>query len=96
MRPLLLLALLTVASARADELPDAGLPDASVGQGGADRDTEENDTNGGPCVDSRSCVSGFECVDARCVPAPIKNAGCSTSPVAGVLALALWWRRARR
>ncbi|PZR04432.1 MAG: hypothetical protein DI536_34305 [Archangium gephyra] len=88
-------ALLATPVVTAQELPDAGLPDASVGEGGADRDTEEADTAGGPCLTSNECTMGFSCVDARCVPAPVTNAGCSTAtfPALATLGLLLLARR---
>lgn len=70
--------------ALAQDLPDASLPDASVGQGGADRDTEENEM-GGPCLDSRDCEGGFTCQDGRCVPGGVKKVGCGGAAALGVL-----------
>lgn len=82
--------------ALAQELPDAGLPDGSVGQGGADRDNEESDGTNDPCLDSRTCSNGFTCVDARCVPAPVKDLGCSSVPGLMVALAALLVRFKRR
>lgn len=91
----LAIALLTTSVAVAQDLPDAGLPDGSVGEGGADRDNEERDTNDGPCVDSKRCTMGFECVNGRCVPAPVIDLGCTSAPalVMAALAALLWNRR---
>jgi hypothetical protein len=75
---------------------DAGLPDASVGQGGADQTSEENDPNAAPCLDSKSCDNGFSCIAGRCVPGPRRNAtGCAAAP-AGALLAALVVGRGRR
>ncbi|MGV3621189.1 MAG: hypothetical protein ACO1OB_10250 [Archangium sp.] len=74
------LVLVTSGAAHAQELPDAGLPDASVGEGGADRESEESDLGGGPCLTSNECTMGFSCMSGRCVPAPVTNAGCSAMP----------------
>lgn len=89
-------ALLTASLALAQDLPDAGLPDGSVGQGGADRASEESDTGGGPCLTSNECTMGFACVDARCVPAPVTNAGCSATALSAVAALGLLFLVRRR
>jgi hypothetical protein len=96
MKTHLYLVLLAVSSVGwAQELPDAGLPDASVGEGGADRGSEENDPNGGPCLDAKSCGQGFGCVEGRCVPQKPITVGCSTVGLSmlpwGLLLLA--WRR---
>lgn len=47
-----------------------GVPDASVGQGGADQGQESDDTTGQVatvCRDSRDCSKGFACSNRRCV-----------------------------
>jgi hypothetical protein len=62
------------------------LPDASVGQGGADRDNEEGDGEGSMCVDSSTCAAKLECVGGRCVPRKVTTIGCGS---AGEAALAL-------
>ncbi len=55
---------------------DASIPDASVGMGGADQTSEEND-EGGPCLSASNCERSFTCSAGRCVPAPVKTAsGC--------------------
>ncbi len=95
MRTLLFLLMLVAVPVAAQELPDAGLPDGSVGSGGADRGSEEYDPNAASCLDSKSCTRGFECVDARCVPVPVKQAGCSAAP-AGLWLLAALAIGARR
>lgn len=80
MKHLLLAACLVLApvAGLADE-PDAslpGVPDASVGTGGADMTSEENDTNQ-PCLDSSQCDLRTTCVSGKCVPTPVRNAaGC--------------------
>jgi hypothetical protein len=78
---------------------DASIPDASVGQGGPNQTSEENDPNAYPCLDSSLCEKGYLCRNGHCVP-PGKSSsssGCSTTVVPlsllGVLALL---RRARR
>jgi hypothetical protein len=76
------------APARAQELPDAGLPDGSVGEGSAEGMSEENDPQGGPCLDSKDCSQGFACVSQRCVPTKPKTVGCTSMPGAIPLALA--------
>ena len=80
----------------AQDIPDSGLPDASVGQGSAQQGTEENDPNNVPCIDSNTCSNGFQYVNTRCVPRPVKNVGCQAVPGAmllGGLAFALRRRR---
>lgn len=69
--------------------PDASLPDASVGQGGADQTSEEADQNDLPCLTSSDCDGPFTCTDGRCVPAPIRHASCGAGAgaLAGVAAL---------
>lgn len=99
MRTCLFILLLGVMTpARAQELPDSGLPDGSVEEGSAEGMTEENDPSGGPCLDSKDCTQGFACSGGRCVPVKPKNLGCSTTPAvllaAGALVLAV--RRRRR
>jgi hypothetical protein len=99
MRTLLCLVILLGAlHVSAQELPDSGLPDAAVGQGGADRMNEEGDTEGSPCLDSRTCAQGLACVSGRCVPSKVKNVGCSAAPLslAGAVGLLASRRRARR
>lgn len=76
---------------------DAGLPDASVGQGGADQTSEENDPNAAPCLDSKSCDNGFSCTEGRCVPVATRNAtGCAAAPAGALLAVLLVVRARRR
>ena len=58
-------------------------PDASVGNGGADQNTEESDEDmsGGTCHLSRDCQRGFGCVDGRCRYVGFRQAtqGCSAA-----------------
>ncbi len=58
---------------------DASLPptpDASVGSGGADMTSEENDPSR-PCLDSSQCDLRTVCESGRCVPTKTRNAaGC--------------------
>jgi uncharacterized protein (TIGR03382 family) len=89
-------------TARAQDLPDASLPDASVGAGGADHTSEENDP-AGACLASSDCDRGFTCRSGRCVYSRIIDAtftGCEAAGpglLGGVLGLAaLGWSRRRR
>ena len=71
------------------DTPDANdVPDASVGQGGAEQTSEENDL-GPPCLDSRACDLGMACVGGRCVPTKPRTIGCGALPLAAVAPLAL-------
>jgi hypothetical protein len=89
MRPCLFALLVAVATpAVGQELPDAGLPDASVGMSGADRDTEEADPQGGPCLGPNDCAQGLTCQAQRCVPVKPVTVGCGSAP-GGVLLLGL-------
>lgn len=97
---MILLAGLAVAPAAQAQLPepDASLPDASVGQGGADRGSEENDPNDRPCLNARDCDDRFTCRNGRCVPTAIRNASCGgmaalVLPALGMGLLALTRRR---
>lgn len=99
MRTCLFIVLLAVTSpAWAQELPDSGLPDGSIGEGSAEGMSEENDPQGGPCLASKDCSQGFACVDARCVPTKPKILGCNAAPVGLLLvgAAGLALRRRRR
>lgn len=75
------------AVANAQDLPDAALPDASVGQGGAEQGSEENDV-GGPCMDTRDCEGRFVCQAGRCVPTDIKTTGCGGTAALATMLLA--------
>ena len=92
MRTCLFVLLLGVSSPGwAQDLPDAGLPDGSVEQGSAEGMTEENEPQGGPCLDSKDCTQGFACVGGRCVPVvKPKNVGCTSTPAALLAAGALF------
>lgn len=79
----------------AQELPDAGLPDASVGEGGADRGDEEDESSHSACLDSKSCNQGFACVDGRCIPQKPISVGCQTAPWLTLPTLLLAWARRR-
>lgn len=83
-------------SAWAQDLPDSGLPDASVG-GSIDGTSEESDPQGGPCLVSKDCSQGFACAEGRCVPVKPKIVGCSAAPglLLGVTALVALFRRRR-
>ncbi len=94
MRWLVLWAVLLGTFARA-QVPDAGLPDAAVGEGGADRDNEEND-RGGFCAGDRDCQGAMGCVQGRCQPRPVVEVGCAVLPAAPLWALLLLGLSARR
>lgn len=98
---LLLLLVAGPVFAQAD-LPDAGLPDASVGGTGAERASEEEeDETSNPCLSDRDCDRGFACVNTKCTwrryrEATFEGCGAETATglwIAGALLLA---RRARR
>ncbi len=92
-RKALLLVLCLAPVGFAQDLPDAGLPDASVGEGGADRDNEEND-QGGPCRSASDCQGAFTCENGRCVPTQVVDASCGVAPGGLLLWLAaLCFRR---
>ena len=95
MRSLLLLLCVVTAPALAQELPDAGLPDASVGGGGTDMNQEENDGNDATCLSDANCDNGFACVSSRCQPRPVQNLGCSVGGPMQLVALALVIARRR-
>jgi hypothetical protein len=84
------------ASQAAAQAFDASVPDASVGEGGADRGSEENDPNGSPCADSRSCDTGFACQQGRCVPLPRNRGGCHSTPAVVAALSAYVLLRSRR
>lgn len=71
-----------VAFAQAD-LPDAGLPDAPVGETGAERSSEEEDANlQTPCLSDRDCDRGFLCANGTCRWQRYRDAtfeGCSSA-----------------
>lgn len=96
MSRILLFTLLTTAtvSLAQDLPPDAGLPDASVGQGGADQGSEENDPNGA-CRSDRDCFGATGCVNGVCQPRPVTDLGCSSAPVVGLLPLLVTLGRRR-
>lgn len=79
---LLLLLALSPAAAWAQDAGgfdfDASIPDASVGEGGADRDQQEAEDQTGRvptvCQDSEDCASGFSCRDRRCVWTGVRRA----------------------
>jgi hypothetical protein len=92
----------TLALAQAD-LPDAGLPDASVGGTGAERSSEEEDANlRTPCLSSNQCDRGAACIDGVCKWQRYRDAtyvGCGAAPglvVLGAVLLSIRSVRARR
>ncbi len=77
-----------------------GLPDASVGEGGADRDNEQGDDTTGRvvtvCERASDCSAGFSCAQGRCTWIGIREAeggfGCGGGQgalAAGVLPFAV-------
>jgi len=84
-RTLVVLLFLTAAQAFA---LDASIPDASVGMGGPDMTSEENEMRD-PCLSSRDCDRGLSCSNGRCVPTPVRNAsGCGGGLAVALLPLA--------
>lgn len=70
-------------TARADA-PD--VPDASVGTGGAEHSSEENDGTNQVCLDSSQCDMRTSCVKGRCVPTATRTAsGCGGGGTAALL-----------
>jgi MYXO-CTERM domain-containing protein len=108
---LLFLGFGVTAFAHADDGGDAGVslpaPDASVGEGGADRDNEEGEDGVGrvviKCRTSSECSPRFTCTEGRCQYTGIREAervGCLLGPEAAVMLvgvglLASWRRRSR-
>lgn len=80
-----------------------GVPDGSVGEGGADRDNEEGeDTTGrapSVCSESSDCAAGFVCRERRCAYIGIRRAeggfGCGGMAVGVLFPLALFFRAGR-
>lgn len=66
------------------DLPDAGLPDASVGGTGAERSSEEEeDATSNPCLSDRDCDHGLQCKNSKCTWRPWRDAtveGCTAAP----------------
>ena len=84
---------------------DASVVDGSVGQGGADQNTQENQDSTGTvqttCKSTPDCDRGFECQANRCVYTGFKkaNSGCALGVDAAMLTLGLglaFRRRAAR
>jgi MYXO-CTERM domain-containing protein len=82
----------------------APAPDASVGEGGADRDTPEGEDGVGrvplTCHRTSDCAARFSCQAGRCQYTGLREAervGCLLGPEAAVgllgLGLAARWRR---
>ena len=73
------------------ELPDAGLPDASVGGSAPDQKTEEQDsTTSDPCLTDHDCDRGFSCVNSRCTYRRYREAtydGCGANAIDGLWVL---------
>jgi hypothetical protein len=84
MRRWLFLSCIWAATAAAQvDLPDAGLPDGSVGGSGAERASEEEEDGlDHPCVLDRDCDRGFRCEAGRCTWQRYRDAtfvGCATA-----------------
>ena len=115
-RPCVLAALLFLGFAvsplaSAQESEDGGIslpaPDASVGEGGADRDNPEGEDGVGrvpvKCRNSGECAPRFTCNGGRCQYSGIREAervGCLLGPEAAVVLVGLgmiaaWSRRSR-
>lgn len=84
------------ALAQSDGGSDTGLPDASVGEGGADRDNPEGDDSTGrvntSCRSSRDCSSRFSCSDGRCQYTGVRKAdqqGCVLGAQAALVVMGL-------
>lgn len=81
------------------DLPDAGLPDASVGGTGAERASEEEDaTLSTPCLSDRDCDRGFSCTNTKCTyrryrDATFDGCGANSTNALWVLGAALLLRR---
>lgn len=85
----------------------APVPDASVGEGGADRDNPEGEDGVGrvviDCRSSSDCSPRFSCNHGKCHYTGIREAervGCLLGPEAAVMLVGLGlvsaWRRRRR
>jgi hypothetical protein len=108
---LVLLGLGVAPFAAAQEAEDAGInvpvPDASVGEGGADRDNPEGEDGVGrvviKCRTSTDCSPRFTCSQGQCQYSGIREAdrvGCLLGPEAAVMMvgvglIAAWRRRSR-
>ncbi len=100
---LTLLGLLLAAPAFAGpaDTPDASaIPDASVGQGGADQASPESIDSSRACTRDSDCDRGALCVNQVCGVGTTRNAtflGCAVAPgpalVAGLLVAFLFRRR---
>ena len=80
---------------------DADLPDASVGTGGADQNSQEkgDERTNAVCAAARDCEPGFTCNHGKCAYAGYRVAtygGCGGGAIALVLPGMLWWRARRR
>lgn len=95
---LLLLLLAGPAWAQAD-LPDEGLPDASVGGTGAERSSEEEDSSlATPCLSERDCDRGLACRNGKCTWQRYRDAtfeGCAATSGLWLLGAGLLLRRSR-
>ncbi|MBZ4416115.1 MXAN_6627.5 family MYXO-CTERM protein [Myxococcus sp. RHSTA-1-4] len=96
----LLLPATSLAQSDADAGADGGLPidlpDASAGEGGADRDNEEGEDGTGRvhtvCRSTRDCSPRFTCQDGTCRYTGVREAkttGCLLGPEAALLLVGL-------
>lgn len=77
-------------------LPPISLPDASVGEGGPDRDGEENEDGVGrvntSCRSTRDCSPRFTCQEGSCRYTGVRQAervGCLLGPEAALVLVGL-------
>ena len=80
---------------------DAMIPDATVGMGGADMNSEENNDGmaGSSCMRGGDCAQGFDCVNNVCTYTGVRNAtcvGCGPGLPPVVVLLVLLVLRSRR
>ncbi len=78
---------------------DASIPDASVGIGGAEQNTQEtgDGTNNTVCAVTRDCERGFTCNHGKCTYSGYRVAkcegGCGGTGAVLAFPLLLLWRR---
>ena len=86
----------------AGDNPDGGLPDGSMGIGGADMNSQEtgDGTENTVCAETRDCQRGFTCNNNKCHYAGVRVASCAgcgggsaTAAMLFPVVIALRWRR---